>query len=353
MKEEDIILHYQKAQADKVSLEELFVRMEQAKAECRAAEERTGLLKQKKQAEAELACENERMEESRLRMLAIEEECEACRRQSEYLVEIYQKGTALEKQEREIRQQIAELSEQKKRFESYEGMKKNYERLTALLEEKSERQRRLEMERARMEQSYLYEQAGMLADCLVTGEACPVCGSREHPEPAVHKDGAPTKEELEAMRAECAALRDETAEISKDAAMEKSTMQLLLEHLNLSGENSRRLCSVEAYEQEEAGQRERLTELLEETEALVNEQKRCMEAKDRLPALEEKLAQERQTAELMQGALIRLKTNLQNIENEIKKITLILSTDGEEEAKERLLALQSEHGQKKREHCRR
>ena len=48
-----------------------------------------------------------------------------------------------------------------------------------------------------MEQSYLDEQAGILAQHLQEGEKCPVCGSINHPFLAQRKDGAPSKDEVE------------------------------------------------------------------------------------------------------------------------------------------------------------
>jgi len=51
-------------------------------------------------------------------------------------------------------------------------------------------------------ETYLDEQAGMLADTLSDGKPCPVCGSCEHPSPAIKSKGAPTKEKLDKMKVE-------------------------------------------------------------------------------------------------------------------------------------------------------
>ena len=48
--------------------------------------------------------------------------------------------------------------------------------------------------------AFLNEQAGILAERLEEGEPCPVCGSRQHPQPAALSGKAPTEAELEKMK---------------------------------------------------------------------------------------------------------------------------------------------------------
>lgn len=47
-----------------------------------------------------------------------------------------------------------------------------------------------------LQQRYLDEQAGILAENLVDGVACPVCGAQEHPHPAHKSQAAPTEAEI-------------------------------------------------------------------------------------------------------------------------------------------------------------
>jgi len=51
-----------------------------------------------------------------------------------------------------------------------------------------------------METCFLNEQAGILANTLVKGSPCPVCGALEHPNPALKGQNAPTQESLKAQK---------------------------------------------------------------------------------------------------------------------------------------------------------
>jgi len=65
---------------------------------------------------------------------------------------------------------------------------------------------------------FLDEQAGVLAQTLVEGAPCPVCGSREHPAPATPSAQAPTKEALATLRSKASRLDADASEKSGTAA---------------------------------------------------------------------------------------------------------------------------------------
>ncbi|MCI8284792.1 MAG: SMC family ATPase [Firmicutes bacterium] len=102
---------------------------------------------------------------------------------------------------------------------------KDYEKLCSRLKtvqqaymEASGRSGRLGDIYRRIYKSFLDEQAGILAESLHDGEVCPVCGSLEHPSPAVKSDRAPSQQELEQAKAAFDKAREEENNASAEAA---------------------------------------------------------------------------------------------------------------------------------------
>lgn len=115
-------------------------------------------------------------------------------------------------------------------------------------------------------------QAGVLAQSLQNGIACPVCGSLEHPHPAPLQNDVPTREEVERLQAAVEAALAKT----QNAASEASAAGALI---------AKHQADLEAFVQEN-GTREQLDKAESEAQcALAQAKKAHREATDSLAAL--------------------------------------------------------------------
>lgn len=117
------------------------------------------------------------------------------------------------------------IDEDKRRLVEADKAVKEYRQLCSRLSEvqhayteASGKAGRLGEDYYRLNKAFLDEQAGIMAEKLQAGEPCPVCGSLEHPSPAVKSDKAPSKEELEHVKAAFDRAHEEENRKSEEAA---------------------------------------------------------------------------------------------------------------------------------------
>lgn len=116
------------------------------------------------------------------------------------------------------RERVRMLSEDlSKAASEADEAEKNYQKMMAFF---SEQERKLSADR----KALFDEQAGILAQSLREGEPCPVCGSREHPSPAMPRGDVPTKETLEQEEKELRIFRQKLESLSALSGEKKSTL---------------------------------------------------------------------------------------------------------------------------------
>ena len=86
----------------------------------------------------------------------------------------------------------------------------------------------LEAEYSRMVNAYMKEQAGILADSLIEGEPCPVCGSVHHPDPAELSKDAPSADEIEKKKKEAGRARKKASLIAEEAHKTKGELDAVM-----------------------------------------------------------------------------------------------------------------------------
>lgn len=96
--------------------------------------------------------------------------------------------------------QLTNMREKAKLLKAYIDLKNNQAKLEKWVQEKKEIYHQMKHSYEEKENAWLSNQAAVLAGHLHDGEACPVCGSLEHPNKAGHLENSVTKEELERLK---------------------------------------------------------------------------------------------------------------------------------------------------------
>lgn len=150
------------------------------------------------------------MREEREGLVGAPEAAERCRQNLE---EAQSRATALE-----------ELARDLGAYEAAES------RLRDLQEEYLRLERAHRRERSAydaMHEAYFREQAGIMAQTLVEGEPCPVCGSTAHPHPAHVSEQAPSKEALDRAQRAAEQAQGSYEQASKEAGAQQAIADTL------------------------------------------------------------------------------------------------------------------------------
>ncbi len=108
----------------------------------------------------------------------------------------------LQAREEENRRRLEEMSQTARALEQLVRLVSSVSREESRFAELRERSRELGKEYVDLEAAYLSGQAGVLAETLMPGKPCPVCGSTAHPSPAVKGFSVPSEEELKRLSRE-------------------------------------------------------------------------------------------------------------------------------------------------------
>jgi exonuclease SbcC len=109
------------------------------------------------------------------------------------------------------------------------------EKKLTLLQDQADAARRHWEEKQAMafhgEQLFFASQAGLLAETLEEGKACPVCGAVHHPRPATLQEGAPTQAALNKMKKELQEAEQVASQRAQEAGQQKSRVDTLSDTL--------------------------------------------------------------------------------------------------------------------------
>lgn len=235
-------------------------------------------------------------------------------------------GTLQKEEEklREVRRGIVTYNRARDRYQSWRAAERSYENMVEALKQENARFNRVSEEYHAILGAYLAGQAGILAETLIEGRPCPVCGSVHHPKRAVKSVGTPTEDRVREAEAIMNNARDaaelgarhahaakEKAELEKreaETAFEDARMpgltddaiNILNSRINLLKMACDESEAVIADFQEKAKQLEalnaRMPKTRREIEALISEQNDC---RQKAASLRQKATYEYGTAERM------------------------------------------------------
>lgn len=177
--------------------------------------------------------------------------------------------------------------------------------------------------RENVESAFLAEQAGILASKLGDGEACPVCGSTEHPQKAVLSFHAPTEKEWKSAKEQEDSAHGKLQEfategkglLAKCDLQKESILKLYLE-LSTTEETFQEDLKVfekdiHYLELDLEAQKKELMELSKVEQLQENENAMFLQLKEQLEYVNEKIKETEEKNSLLQGELVALEERLE------------------------------------------
>lgn len=250
-----------------------------------------------------------------------------------------EKAAAAEKILGDTRREIQTLDELLKDWSKTQELEKTctalQEKYTFLAEDAD----RLQGIAKSKERAFLDEQAGILAANLEENQHCPVCGSLHHPRLAVCTEGAPSKAEVEAAKADSKRADEARNKASQDAASAKGAWES--KRKSVLSAMERALGKVEG--DEKRAIQERLVLLREDErkqdEELALQKNRAAaykQADERIPKGEEALDKVKQEAADCEKRLLSLQKDEERLEGDCARLRKVLEYPSLEKANEEI-----------------
>ena len=194
-----------------------------------------------------------------------------------------------------------------------------------------------------MNRAFLSEQAGILAQTLRAGEACPVCGATVHPHPAELSEAAPTESQLKQAKMEADRCRRTAEQVSSEAG------SLLGQEGTTRKELNRKAAELwpelppeqirEAAERERKTLRERYAELSAAVTAEEKKLKRKAELEELIPQTEKEQQRLQESMQRCRERITACETKIRQWDELLQQAEEKLPFPSKEEANRKLTRL--------------
>jgi len=292
-REESVVLAYQKAQTDKSSIRQAVLEGERIQEEIEQLLKKEETERQIQVLQAELEQEESEMEAAEEQLAEKRARYTECIRKKERLTEIYHQGTELERQERELKEELRAAGLQAMKMQSVEEMRIKYAELMA-------------------------EYAGVA-----------------------------TKKELTPQE-----MQEQMEKIEKEAMSEKATMELLLEQMGVRVVPGGQPPSVTQFRERRNALEAALNDVLEQIDVLVKEQEECLLAREQADGLLTEIEEEQETLAMRAEKCEHVKKEQVKMKQFVQAVLLESSFSSSEEAKQAMERFVEEQEQKKEQTAR-
>lgn len=158
------------------------------------------------------------------KILQLNDGMEKAQKEVDSLQNVGEEILKLEAELKEKEEYLKQLNELKDQLNSYSKLQSNYELASKDYLNKRQIAIQSQSQYDHRKQLYWDAQAGILAESLIQGQPCPVCGSTNHPHPTQKAENAPSKDEIDHFEHQVKKNNDIAQKASEEAGRKKGQL---------------------------------------------------------------------------------------------------------------------------------